>query len=73
MSAKSFTFIALLKPDAKKPPNGAITDANSDSTRECNWNSVNYTLFYSRNDYVQRGKSKTTMLVNIGLGVHVNY
>jgi len=32
--AKSFTFNALLKPDAKNPPKGAIKLANSDNVNE---------------------------------------
>ena len=37
ISAKSFTFIALLKPEAKNPPKGAITDAKRERIKECNW------------------------------------
>lgn len=35
-----FTLIlnALLKPLAKKPPNGPITELNSDNDKECNIN-----------------------------------
>mmetsp|Transcript_4674 Transcript_4674/g.12610 ORF Transcript_4674/g.12610 Transcript_4674/m.12610 type:complete len:222 (-) Transcript_4674:667-1332(-) len=36
-SAKSFTPNARFKPEAKKPPNGAITDANSASASACSW------------------------------------
>lgn len=31
----TFILKALLKPDAKKPPNGAISDAKMDKGMEC--------------------------------------
>mmetsp|Transcript_6036 Transcript_6036/g.24465 ORF Transcript_6036/g.24465 Transcript_6036/m.24465 type:complete len:283 (-) Transcript_6036:568-1416(-) len=38
VSLKSLILNARLNPLAKKPPNGAITDANAASTTECFWN-----------------------------------
>ncbi len=35
-SAKSFILKALLKPEAKNPPNGATREANAANTRACN-------------------------------------
>jgi hypothetical protein len=40
ISAKSLTLIALLKPEAKNPPKGAMTLAKIERTNECIWNSV---------------------------------
>lgn len=34
-SPKSLILKARLKPDAKKPPNGAMTEANTENTMEC--------------------------------------
>lgn len=38
MSPKSLILNARLKPDAKKPPNGPMTELNSDSDNECHTN-----------------------------------
>jgi hypothetical protein len=37
ISEKSLTLIALLKPEAKNPPKGAITLAKKDNIREWSW------------------------------------
>lgn len=38
ISPKSLILNARLKPEAKKPPNGAISELNVDSANECNTN-----------------------------------
>mmetsp|Transcript_5561 Transcript_5561/g.25031 ORF Transcript_5561/g.25031 Transcript_5561/m.25031 type:complete len:204 (+) Transcript_5561:3940-4551(+) len=38
VSLKSLILNALLNPDAKKPPNGAMMPANEANTRACTWN-----------------------------------